>query len=76
MENSGHNSNSTSVQVNLPLFTESDYRPVQDRIAPALTDSERAESRKQLAKLHPGNRFRLMFGLPLWSEQQGNGKSR
>lgn len=31
---------------------------------------ERAESRKQLDKLHPGNRLRLMFGQPLLPERR------
>lgn len=40
-----------------------------EQLATPLTESERAESWKQLSELHPGNRLRLMFGLPLLDEQ-------
>ena len=39
-----------------------------EQLALPLTDSERAASQRQLDKLHPGNRFRLMFGQPLLPE--------
>jgi hypothetical protein len=29
------------------------------------TDEERAANWRELEKLHPGNRFRLMFGMPM-----------
>ena len=35
-----------------------------------LTDAERAANYRELHKMHPGNRFRLMFGLPLLPESQ------
>jgi hypothetical protein len=36
-----------------------------EQMALPLSDSERKASRRQLDQLHPGNRFRLMFGQPL-----------
>ncbi len=39
------------------------------QLALPLTDSERRTSRRQLDKLHPGNRFRLMFGQPLLRQE-------
>jgi hypothetical protein len=50
--------------------------PESDRLAPALTDSERAASRKRLDQMHPGNRFRLMAGLPLLPEQPASSTFR
>jgi hypothetical protein len=50
-------------------------QPVEQLALP-LTDAERADSRRQLAKLHPGNRFRLMFGQPLLQESASSGESR
>ena len=38
---------------------------MNDQLAKPLTDSERRASRQALNQLHPGNRFRLMFGQPL-----------
>gem|GEM_PF-1280899 len=45
------------------------------QLALPLTDSERKESRKQLDKLHPGNRLRLMFGQPLLPKGPESGES-
>jgi len=39
------------------------------QLALPLTDSERKASRRQLDQLHPGNRFRLMFGQPLLRQE-------
>ena len=47
-----------------------------EQLAPPLTENERAASWKQLSSLHRGNRFRLMFGMPLLPEDPGNGNSR
>ncbi len=44
-----------------------------EQLALPLTDNERVASRRQLDKLHPGNRFRLMFGQPLLPETQASG---
>ena len=35
------------------------------RLAHVPSDAERAANHRALKDLHPGNRFRLMFGLPL-----------
>lgn len=42
---------------------------MNDQIAKPLTESERLASRKALNQLHPGNRFRLMFGQPLLPQE-------
>jgi hypothetical protein len=44
--------------------------PELERLAPVLTDNERAASRRRLKHMHPGNRLRLMAGLPLLPESQ------
>lgn len=49
---------------------------LNDQLALPLSEQERKASRKQLDKLHPGNRFRLMFGQPLLPEETGEGESR
>jgi len=41
---------------------------MNDQLAKPLSESERLASRKALNQLHPGNRFRLMAGLPLLPE--------
>ena len=46
--------------------------PELERLAPALTDDERAASRRRLKHMHPGNRLRLLAGLPLLPEPQQN----
>ena len=46
-----------------------------EQLALPLTYSERLASRRQLDKLHPGNRFRLMFGQPLLPETPATGTS-
>jgi hypothetical protein len=45
--------------------------PAQEnaQLALPLTDSECRASRRQLDQLHPGNRFRLMFGQPLLRQE-------
>lgn len=48
----------------------SDIAPQKDdqanrQIAKPMTDEQRRADRIELDKLHPGNRFRLMFGQPL-----------
>ncbi len=47
-----------------------------EQLALPLTDNERKASRKQLEMLHPGNRFRLMFGQPLLPQGRSSGASR
>jgi hypothetical protein len=47
---------------------------LNDQLALPLSEQERKASRKQLDKLHPGNRFRLMFGQPLLPEEPGEGE--
>ncbi len=49
---------------------------LNDQLALPLSEQERKASRKQLDKLHPGNRFRLMFGQPLLPEETGEGESK
>jgi hypothetical protein len=39
-----------------------------DQLALPMTIEQRAEDRKKLQAMHPGNRFRLMFGQPLLPE--------
>lgn len=34
------------------------------------TAQERAENWRELQKLHPGNRFRLMLGLPMLTQDE------
>jgi hypothetical protein len=46
---------------------------LNDQLALPLSEQERKASRKQLDKLHPGNRFRLMFGQPLLPEDPEGG---
>lgn len=41
-----------------------------------MTDQERAANWKYIQSLHPANRFRLMYGMPLLHEEPGNGASR
>lgn len=36
-----------------------------ERMAQPMTDEQRKADRIEVQKLHPGNRFRLMFGQPL-----------
>jgi hypothetical protein len=50
-------------------------QPQIDRLAMPLTVNERAESRRQLIQLHPGNRFRLLAGMPLLPDEPENGSS-
>jgi hypothetical protein len=49
---------------------------LNDQLALPLSEQERKASRKQLDTLHPGNRFRLMFGQPLLPEETGEGESK
>jgi hypothetical protein len=46
---------------------------LNDQLALPLSEQERKASRNQLDKLHPGNRFRLMFGQPLLPEEPEGG---
>lgn len=48
-----------------PVTRERAIASIQPRIP---TKDERAANARELAKLHPGNRFRLMFGMPLLTE--------
>ena len=41
---------------------------MNDQLAKPLTESEHRASRQALNQLHPGNRFRLMAGLPMLPE--------
>lgn len=45
---------------------------MNDQIAKPLTESERRKVRREVSQLHPGNRFRLMAGLPLLPEDDGS----
>jgi hypothetical protein len=49
---------------------------LNDQLALPLSEQELKASRKQLDKLHPGNRFRLMFGQPLLPEESGEGEAK
>lgn len=43
---------------------------MNERLAQPPTEAERAASRKAIDALHPGNRFRLMFGQPLFPQPE------
>ena len=43
---------------------------MNDQLAKPLLESERLASRKALNQLHPGNRFRLMFGQSLLPQDE------
>lgn len=43
---------------------------MNDRLAHPPSEQERRESNSYLASLHPGNRFRLMMGMPLLPEPE------
>ncbi|GEM_PF-3965967 len=49
-----------------------DRSPDPERLAPAASDGERAATRRRLKDMHPGNRFRLMAGLPLLPDSPSN----
>lgn len=66
---------STSEQASQPPSSVLGAVMSSEQLALPLTASERAESWTQLSKLHPGNRFRLMFGLPLLDEASEQEKS-
>jgi hypothetical protein len=51
--------------VNANFSTKTRSAEEFEQMALPLSDSERKASRRQLDQLHPGNRFRLMFGQPL-----------
>lgn len=42
-----------------------------DRLAQPISDNERASNSQILGLLHPGNRFRLMFGQPFLEDDPG-----
>ena len=69
MESSKPSRISSFEQVGQHLFTQMSFLQPSGMLALGSIDSARVESRRQLAKLHPGNRFRLMFGLPLLPEE-------
>jgi hypothetical protein len=75
METLPRSSISTSEQGSPPPFTEASYQSLSEQLVLPLTDSARAASRQYLDKLHPGNRFRLMFGMPLLPQELPNGIS-
>ena len=59
------NSKSTSEQgVQLSFSLESSPE-LKERLVLSSIDSGRVQSRQRLENIHPANRFRLMFGLPL-----------
>lgn len=43
---------------------------MNDQLAKPLTESEHRASRQALNQLHPGNRFRLMFGQSLLPQDE------
>jgi hypothetical protein len=59
-----------------PASTFSAPPPTSEQLAQPLTESERGQSWKQISSLHPGNRFRLMFGRPLLPESPESATSR
>ena len=69
------NSRSISEQDSQQPFGETGSPLNSDQLAVPLTENERADSWKQLSKLHPANRFRLMFGQPLLPAEPKSGKS-
>jgi hypothetical protein len=48
-----------------PLLSVRRSRMENEQLALPMTFEERRADRKRLDQLHPGNRFRLMFGQPL-----------
>ena len=50
--------------------------PASEPLARPSTPGERAESSRYLNSLPLANRFRLMFGQPLLSDEPGNGTTR
>jgi len=76
MEGSESHPRLTPEPVKPPGFTEESYQALSEQLVLPLTDSERGESRQYLDTLHPGNRFRLMFGMPLLPEPPQNSTSR
>ena len=70
------NLSSTSAQGGPPPSAAQLSRPSSDQLALPLTANERAASRKQLDKLTVGNRFRMMYGMPILPEARSSGRSR
>jgi hypothetical protein len=52
-----------------PLSEEKGQPRLDERLVHAPTENERAASLREVRKLHPGNRFRLMAGLPLLPDE-------
>jgi len=75
MDINQHNSDSTSGPNGPRQSITGVPVPLSEQLALPLTESEQMESWKQLSALHPGNRFRLMFGMPLLPQSPPNGKS-
>ena len=76
MQNPMSSINSTfELEGQLSFMAPTSPKPVEPPVPPS-TEIERAESRKQLDQLHPGNRFRLMAGMSLLPERPVSGVSR
>lgn len=76
METSQPSSPSISGQIApVPSTTEAQHL-LSEQLALPLTDSEQAASWRQLSALHPGNRFRLMFGMQLLPQNRPDVTSR
>lgn len=56
---------SNTVLTEEPLLSVRCSRMENEELALPMTFEERKADRKKLDQLHPGNRFRLMFGQPL-----------
>lgn len=75
MESRQPNSKSTFGPAEKPPSPELHLAGENAQLALPLTEGERTASRRQLDQLHPGNRFRLMFGQPLLPQEPGSGTS-
>ena len=67
---------STFGQGGQPASTFPSPPPTSEQLAQPLTENERGQSWKQISSLHPGNRFRLMFGRSLLPESPESARSR
>ena len=76
MSSPSDNSKSTSSPASPLPSADLSFQLSSEPLVQPLTESARVASWKQLSSLHPGNRFRLMYAMPLLPEGPGNGASR
>jgi ribosomal protein L37AE/L43A len=65
-----YSSPSTSELASQPELSREQTPPPSEQLELPLTDEERAASWKSLSTLHRANRFRLMFGQPLLTDER------